>query len=56
MAKKDIPVSRSEHQEVVDYLVKKSQQKDLEPQRHVDNVSIEETEALVKKIKDKIRA
>lgn len=52
MANKDM---RSAHKDVVDYLLKKSEQKDTLPQAHVDNLNIEEVEALTKKIKEKIK-
>lgn len=43
------------HEEVVKFLVKKSEEKDSEPQRHVENVDKEEIEALTKKIKERIK-
>ncbi len=52
MTSKDM---RSAHKDVVDYLLKKSEKKDPLPQAHVDNVSVEEVEALTKKIKDRIK-
>ncbi len=53
MAKTEIT---GEQQEVVKFLLKKSEQKDPLPKAHEDNVDIKEVEALTKKIKDKIRA
>jgi len=47
---------REANKEIVSYLLKKSEQKDTLPQKHVDNVNPAEIEALTKKIKDKIRA
>lgn len=44
-----------EHNEVVQFLVKKSKEKDPEPKKHVDNVDKEEIEELTKKIKEKIK-
>lgn len=52
MAKKSI---KEEHEETVKFLVRKSEQKDPEPRRHVENVNVEEIEALTKKIKERIK-
>lgn len=52
MAKKNI---KGEHEEIVKFLLKKSEQKDPEPRRHVENVNKEEIEALTKKIKERIK-
>lgn len=52
MANKDL---RASNKEMVDYLLKKSEQKDSLPQAHVDNTKVEEIEALTKKIKEKIK-
>lgn len=53
MAKEEVT---GEQQEVVKFLLKKSEQKDPLPKKHVDNVDVKEVEALTKKIKDRIRA
>lgn len=52
MVKKNV---KEEHEEIVKFLLKKSEQKDHEPKRHVENVSREEIEALTKKIKERIK-
>ncbi len=46
---------RASHKEIVDYLLKKSEKKDSLPKPHVDNVKVEEIEALTKKIKERIK-
>jgi len=48
-------MANEEHEEVVKFLVKKSEEKDPEPQKHVDNVDKEEIEELTKKIKERIK-
>lgn len=47
--------TNEEHKAVTDFLLKKSKEKDPEPQSHVDNVDREEIKDLVKKLKDKIK-
>lgn len=46
---------RGDHEEVVKFLLKKSEEKDPEPQKHIENVDKEEIEALTKKIKERIK-
>lgn len=48
-------MSKEEHSEVIKFLVKKSQEKDPEPQRYVENIDKEEIEEITKKIKEKIK-
>ncbi len=44
-----------EHSEVVNFLLKKSERKDPEPTKHVDNVDPAEIEELTKKIQERIK-
>ena len=44
-----------EHQSFVDFLVKKSEEKDPDPQKHVEDVDKEEIEELTKQIKERIK-
>jgi len=48
-------MENEEHSEVVKFLVKKSEEKDPDPQKHVDDVDRDEIEVLTKKIKEKIK-
>ncbi|MBU4502009.1 MAG: hypothetical protein KKA79_05420 [Nanoarchaeota archaeon] len=48
-------MANEEHSEVVNFLLKKSEEKDPEPQRHKDDVDKEEIEELTKKIKERIK-
>jgi len=47
--------TKENHDAVVDFLLKKSKEKDPEPQKHVDNVNEDEIKEFVKRIKDKIK-
>ena len=44
-----------EQAEVVSFLLRKSKEKDKEPQKHVDNVDKDEIEELTKRIKERIK-
>lgn len=52
MAKKNL---RQEHAEITKFLLKKSEEKDPESKKYVENVDKEEIESLAKKIKERIK-